>query len=78
LASKSRVDRVSVAGIQLQPRIGVSLEERRLPQACQADVTLWGDFEAAASTDCLDQALDYRMVVNLVLEAAHSREYNLV
>ena len=78
MAFKSRVDRVTVAGIQLHPHIGVNPEERRLPQPCLADVTLWGNFEAAASTDCLDEALDYSKVVNLVLETAHSREYNLI
>lgn len=78
MSSKFRVDRVTVAGIKLHPRIGVSPGERRLPQPCLADVTLWGDFEAAASTDSLDNALDYSKVLNLVLETAHSREYNLI
>jgi dihydroneopterin aldolase len=67
-----------MAGIKLQPRIGVTPEERRLPQPCLTDVTLWGDFEAAASTDELDKALDYSRVLNVVLETAHSREYNLI
>jgi len=78
MASKSRADHVTVAGIKLQPCIGVTPGERRLPQSCLADVTLWGDFEAAASTDSLDKALDYSRVLNLVLETAHSREYNLI
>lgn len=76
--SRFRTDRITVAGIKLQLHIGVTPEERRPPQPCQADVTLWGDFEAAASTDALDKALDYSAVLNLVLEVAHSREYNLV
>jgi len=78
VGSKSRVDRVTVAGIRLQPRIGVTPGERRLPQPCEADITLWGDFEAAAATDALDKALDYSRVLKIALETAHSREYNLV
>lgn len=78
MAYKLRTDRVTVVGIKLQPRIGVTPGERRLPQPCEADVTLWGDFEAAASTDALNKALDYSRVLNVILETAHSREYNLV
>jgi 7,8-dihydroneopterin aldolase/epimerase/oxygenase len=69
---------LTVNGIKLHPRIGVTPGERRLPQPCQADVTLWGDFEAAASTDSLDMTIDYGKVLDLVLETAHCKEYNLV
>ncbi len=78
MASKSHVDRVMVSGIRLHPRIGVTPGERRLPQPCQADVLLWGDFEAAAATDSLEKAVDYSKVIEITLETAHSREYNLV
>jgi 7,8-dihydroneopterin aldolase/epimerase/oxygenase len=78
LTSTRRADRLTVTGIKLQPRIGVTPGERRMPQPCQADITLFGDFEAAASTDSLDSAIDYSKVVNVVLETAHGKEYNLV
>ena len=52
--------------------------ERRLPQSCSVDVTLWGDFEAAGTTDSLDRALDYSKVLAKVVEVAHEREYNLI
>ena len=71
-------DRITIAGIKLRPRIGVSPGERRLPQPCDADVTLWGDFEAAAGSDSLRKAVDYSLVLQHVIEIAHSRPYNLV
>ena len=74
----ARDNRITLAGVKLRPRIGVTRGERRLPQACQADVTVWGDFEAAASTDSLDKAIDYGKVLTKVLEIAHDREYNLL
>jgi dihydroneopterin aldolase len=49
-----------------------------MPQPCEADVTLWGDFEAAASMDSLDMALDYSRVLNQVVEISQAREYNLL
>ena len=53
-------------------------DERRLPQACRADVTIWGDFESAASADALDKGFDYCRVLAAVLETAHARQYNLL
>ena len=73
-----RIDRITLAGIKLYPRIGTTLEERASPQPCIADLQIWGDFEAAASTDSLDKSVDYSRVLLLVQEIVESREYNLV
>jgi dihydroneopterin aldolase len=73
-----RQDRLALMGIKIRPRIGVTPGERRFPQACSADIVLWGNFEAAAATDDLSSALDYSRILAKVLEAADGREYNLV
>jgi dihydroneopterin aldolase len=78
LMIKSRQDRLTLVGVRLQPRLGVTPGERRFPQACVADISVWGDFEAAASTDELADALDYSRILAKVVEAAHTREYNLL
>ena len=78
MAAKSPQDRLSLVKIRLQPRIGVTPGERRIPQPCTADITVWGDFEAAAATDALPAALDYTAILARVVELAHMREYNLV
>jgi 7,8-dihydroneopterin aldolase/epimerase/oxygenase len=75
---KSRQDRITLAGIKLQPRLGVTPGERRFPQACLAEVSVWGDFETAASTDELGDAIDYSRILARVVETAHMREYNLL
>lgn len=75
---RERDDRITLAGVKIRPRIGVTPGERRLPQPCQADVVLCGDFEAAASTDELERALNYSVVLQKVVETAHNREYNLL
>jgi dihydroneopterin aldolase len=71
-------DRLTLSGIKLQPRIGVTPGERRFPQQCLAEVTLWADFEAAAATDSLAQAINYSRILEQVLETAHAHEYNLL
>jgi dihydroneopterin aldolase len=78
MPDKAREDRITLAGIKIRPRIGVTPGERRSPQPCQADVVIFGDFEAAASTDSLDRAINYSEVLSKVLETAHAKEYNLL
>jgi dihydroneopterin aldolase len=69
---------MTLAGIKIYPRIGVTAEERSSPQECQADLTLWGSFEAAAANDSLDQSIDYCQVLSMVQKVAEAREYNLL
>ena len=78
LMGKPRQDRLTLVGVNLQPRLGVTPGERRFPQACVADISVWGDFEAAASTDELADALDYSRILAKVVQTAHVREYNLL
>jgi 7,8-dihydroneopterin aldolase/epimerase/oxygenase len=71
-------DRMTLAGIRLYTRIGVTAEERSVPQECQADLTLWGNFEAAAANDTLDQSIDYCQILSLAQKVAEAREYSLL
>ncbi len=77
-SSKDRDDKITLSGVKIRPRIGVTPGERRLPQPCQADVVLYGDFEAAGTMDDLEMALNYSVVLKKVVEIAHQREYNLL
>jgi 7,8-dihydroneopterin aldolase/epimerase/oxygenase len=69
---------MTLAGVKIYPRIGVTSEERSAPQECQVDLTLWGSFEAAAATDALDQSIDYCQVLSVVQKIAEARDYNLL
>ncbi len=71
-------DRITLAGIKLFPHIGTSPEERASPQECLADLILWGDFEAAASTDSLEESVDYTRVLATAQQTATSQEFQLV
>ncbi len=78
MARKTSEDKITLAGVKLNLCIGVTPEERHQPQQCEADVTVWGDFEAAASTDSLDKSLDYCKILATVQETAGAREYQLL
>ena len=73
-----RQDQITLAGVKIFPRIGTTVEERASAQECSADLIIWGDFEAAASTDSLDKSVDYSRVLSVVQETANAHEYNLV
>jgi 7,8-dihydroneopterin aldolase/epimerase/oxygenase len=69
---------MTLAGIKLYPCIGITAEERSAPQECQADLTLWGNFEAAAATDTLDRSIDYCQILSQVQKVAEAHEYSLL
>jgi 7,8-dihydroneopterin aldolase/epimerase/oxygenase len=71
-------DRITLSGVKIYPHIGTTSEERAVPQECIVDLSIWGDFEAAASTDTLDKSVDYVRVLSVIQEIALDREYNLV
>jgi dihydroneopterin aldolase len=71
-------DRITLAGVKLQPRIGITGEERKVPQECEAELTVWSSFEAAASTDSIDASIDYCRLLEAAQEIAGACEYNLV
>jgi dihydroneopterin aldolase len=78
LAYKSSQDGITLAGVKLYPRIGTTAEERSAPQECIADLTIWGNFEAAAATDALEKSIDYCRVLRMLQETAGAGAYNLV
>ena len=78
MSSGAAEPRITLAGVKLRPRIGVTPGERRQPQTCEADVSLWGEFEPAAHGDSLAEAVDSSRVLAAVVEIAHAREYNLI
>jgi 7,8-dihydroneopterin aldolase/epimerase/oxygenase len=78
LAYKTSQDQITLAGVKLYPRIGTSPEERSAPQECQADLSLWGDFEAAAATGSLEKSIDYCQVLLTVQQTANEGDYTLL
>ena len=73
-----RQDQITLAGVKIFPRIGTTPEEKASAQECRADLIIWGDFEAAASTDSLDKSVDYSRILSVVQETANVHEYNLI
>ena len=71
-------DRLNLSGIKIFPRIGVTPDERAVPQECQADVVISGDWSRAADTDDLANSIDYCLIIEKVRAIAAAREYVLL
>jgi 7,8-dihydroneopterin aldolase/epimerase/oxygenase len=71
-------DRMTLAGIKLYPHIGITAKERSMPQECQADLSVWANFKAAAETDDLNQSFDYCHILTTIQKVAGIHEYRLL
>jgi dihydroneopterin aldolase len=78
LKQDKRDDSITLAGIRIHPRLGVTSEERSSPQECEADLTVWDNFEGAASSDSLDSSIDYARLLAETQKIASTGEYALV
>ena len=71
-------DRLIIRGLELQCVVGVHDWERLMPQRIIVDITLRGDYSAAAESDDLGDAPDYRTPCIKAAEVAASGEFRLV
>jgi dihydroneopterin aldolase len=69
---------IELRGILLHGRHGVLEHERRDGQRFLVDVELDVDGETAASTDRIEDAVDYRRVVARVAAVSDARAYHLL
>jgi len=69
---------IELRGILLHGRHGVLEQERRDGQRFLVDVELDLADEAAAASDTIEDAVDYREVVALVREVSDARAYHLL
>ena len=71
-------DRLIIRGLELQCVVGVHDWERLIPQRIVVDIELRGNFSAAAASDDLRDAPDYRTPCIRAAEVAASGEFRLV
>ncbi len=71
-------DHVSIRGLRLQARIGVSVEERKSPQAIVVDIDIRTELGRAGRSDDLAHTIDYRVVAAEIAEVVKSSESKLL
>jgi dihydroneopterin aldolase len=72
------LDRILISGLQARAIIGVHAWELHQPRPLLIDLELGVDARAAAATDRLRDAVDYKAVSDEVIAYAASREFRLI
>ena len=71
-------DTLTIEGIAVACRIGVTEEERATPQTIHLDVEVVIDAAKATATDQVKDAVDYAALVSAVKALAQSRPFTLM
>ncbi len=71
-------DRILICGMDCVASIGVTAEERTVPQRLSIDLEMRTDSRHAAQTDSLRDAIDYDKVAKAVAEVCGDRPYHLI
>ena len=72
------MDKVFVKGLRVETVIGVYDWERTIKQSVIFDLIMKKDLRAAASTDDLQNTLDYKVVTDRITEYVEQTEFQLI
>ncbi len=71
-------DRVFIEDLKIETVIGIFDWERKIRQTISLDIEMAWDIQAAATTDHIDQALDYKSVAKRLIAFVSTSEFQLV
>jgi dihydroneopterin aldolase len=71
-------DRIHLFEARILCRVGVPVEERRMPQEIVVDLSLEKDLREAATSESLAVTVDYAAVLTVITAVAQSREWVLI
>jgi 7,8-dihydroneopterin aldolase/epimerase/oxygenase len=72
------MDKIFISGIDCVTAIGVTTEERTIPQRLSIDIEFGIDNPRAAQTDSIRDTIDYSNVAGAVAGVCGGREYHLI
>jgi dihydroneopterin aldolase len=74
----SHMDRITLSSMRLEGRLGVSEEERALPQLVEVDLEVEVDLSAASESDQLADTVDYGPLVETTTRTVEAGGYRLL
>jgi dihydroneopterin aldolase len=72
------MDRIVLTSMRFEGRLGVSAEERELPQLLEVDVEIEAPLDGAAASDDLADAIDYSPLVARTQAIVEGSDYRLL
>lgn len=73
-----QLDRLRINELRVRSRVGVTAEERRLPQEVLVTVTLHADLSRSCRSDRLQDTLDYVAVKKAILAVCEAKSFRLI
>lgn len=74
----NRFDRILIEGLEVQTVIGIYDWEREIRQTVRIDVEMAWDITAAAASDAIADALDYKAVAKRLITFIEASNYGLI
>jgi 7,8-dihydroneopterin aldolase/epimerase/oxygenase len=72
------VDTIVISDLEVRFRVGVTDEERRIPQRLLLTVEMGSDFHKAIATDSIGNTVDYFAVSQALLKFGEGKEWRLI
>lgn len=72
------MDRITLTGMRYEGRLGATDEERELPQLVEVDLEIEADLTVAATSDALEDTVDYAPLVGLAARAVETGSHKLL
>lgn len=72
------LDKISIRELRVRCRVGVTAQERRLPQELLITVTLHADLRKACRTDDLRHTVDYSVLKKAILTEGETKSFKLI
>ncbi|MEI8122897.1 MAG: dihydroneopterin aldolase [bacterium] len=74
----SELDKLRIRELRVRARVGVTREERRLPQEVIVTVTMHADLARSCRSDSLRDTVDYKAVKKAILAECESKSFKLI
>lgn len=74
----AELDRLSICELRVRGRVGVTPQERRLPQEVVVSLTLHADLASACRTDRIEDTVDYKTLKKAILALCESGSFKLI
>lgn len=72
------LDRIEIKDLMVRGILGINPDERKNRQDILINITLWADTRAAAASDAIEDAVNYRTLTKAVIEHVESGQPMLV
>lgn len=74
----TELDTLRIRDLRVRCRVGVTAEERRLPQDVVITVTMHADLRKACRSDNLSDTVDYKAIKKAILAECEAKSFKLI